>query len=399
MYTLNLSEKKIEPIIDTPWNEIHPYLTEQWLFFSANYDKIHSIYSYNLKTKKIYRITQNGYATWPAIDNEKNMLYFVGLTANGFDLFQKKMDVNVYEEFSLKEYSPNPLKDLTIKTEIKKCGYLENLKTLTPKNRFFEIDDKEFSISLGGVDAVSENAYELKLKYNSFKKKLSGNIVFMTDFFSPSFLVFQYDSLEESINGSWAYPLISKMSSSLSVSLAEKYSKTEKCFIPKFCYQFAYPELFFFFDIGGILEHKSKNHFDFDTNFGVMKYIYNSELDLSTRWFSNTENLTIRGYEKSLSIKDGGVLTIEYSLPLCKIRKGLWNPNIFLGDTGLTFFTDLSWQKDKKTYGLAKYASFGIELQQEIGALLGFVQDLGKIGIAINKEKQTTTYFNMLFAF
>jgi hypothetical protein len=64
---------------------------------------------------------------------------------------------------------------------------------------------------------------------------------------------------------------------------------------------------------------------------------------------SHLELLADYDYQKGISprtsnISVNNLLTLEYSLPLLKIRKGLWNPNIYFEDLYCTFFTEGSYK-------------------------------------------------------
>ncbi|MDI6794380.1 MAG: hypothetical protein QME81_16200 [bacterium] len=82
--------------------------------------------------------------------------------------------------------------------------------------------------------------------------------------------------------------------------------------------------------------------------------------------------------------------TLEYSRPLLKIRKGLWNPNLFFEDLCLALFTDAAFSEEETQL------SGGIELQQETGAFFG-LKFAPALGLAYNKEGETTVYLQVNF--
>jgi len=400
IYLLDLDKKAFSSVIHTPWSETSLSEADGLLLFTANYGGVYSIYGYDPKIEKLYRLTRNGYANSPVMDKKENILYFAGLSSDGFDLFKKRIDS--LSEFTPIVYKESPKPDLSFKTEVKEGGYLDNLKTLSPKiHTLYSFPGAYFA----GGDAVGENSYALDLSYDSDKKKTKGKIYLGSTFFAPSTLGFEY-VFEDSIGLTWSYPLVQRLApglAQLSVSLGGKaYGGADyprKQLTPGLSCYFNYPGFVAGVGVDCLLEQKNLggdlDRTGWETTAMISKYIHNSQLDILGRGIYDPDNpdpekITIRGYKESLEANIGGALTIEHSLPLFKIRKGLWNPNIFFNDMGLVGFTDAAFSKNRTTQ-----ASIGVELQQEIS--LSYLEKLGlvNLGFAVNKDKQSTTYFNI----
>lgn len=126
----------------------------------------------------------------------------------------------------------------------------------------------------------------------------------------------------------------------------------------------------------------------------MSRYIKDSQLSLGLIGVYDLDNpdpeeLQIRGYDELKSNKWLAV-SLEYSRPLLKIRKGIWNPNLFFEDLCLSLFTDAAFSEEETHF------SGGVELQQETGAFF-WVKFAPTLGLAYNKEGETTVYLQVNF--
>ncbi len=120
----------------------------------------------------------------------------------------------------------------------------------------------------------------------------------------------------------------------------------------------------------------------------IENYVKGGEIKLLVNGYNDQDSIsvTIRGYPYSYA-KTGTSFTIEYSHPMLKIRKGMWNPNMFFEDICGTIFADVLFLK-----GCEYKASLGLELKIETGIMLGFIKIAPKIGIAITKIGEMKFY-------
>lgn len=402
IYQLDIEAKTLNPLVNTPYPETSLSWNKGLLFFAANYDKAYRVYGYELSTNRLFRYTKNGYANFPVIDNEKKTLYFIGLTSDGFDLFSK--DIDTPEGFKLPEYPQSHRPDLSIKTGIKEGNYLDNLKSLSPKIHI----PYPIGVLLVGRDAVGENFYLANINYNKAKKKTEGSLYLSSKFFKPSIIDLDYEP--EHVSLQWSYPLLVKFSpglSSIYISLPWKKEKNSQrkdySLKPTIYLTLNYPGLSSWVGISylwGKASTMDKTYSGIGAEMGINKYIDNSEFDITAAGRYNpkaedVEEIAVRGYKNAYKTKAGGKISLEYSMPLCKVRKGLWNPNIYLEDLSCLFFGESAFSKDKEAI-----ASIGVELQQEISTDLGWSKSLGCLGYAINKDKETTIYLSInLYSF
>ena len=377
IYKLALTEATFTPLVDTPFDEGGIFFDQDTLYFTANYEKVYRVYAYNLKDKGLFRLTEEGYADSPIVDSEKNRLYFVGLTSSGNDIYSKELNLR---EFVIPKYERKPIPNFST-LEIKELGYKENLKTLCPKIH----TPFPTGIYLAGGDAVGENQYVLKpyLKSSNEGQKeearfgLEANIC--STFFKPHIFSLGFEK-DESIKIGWQYPLLMRLTPRLSildVSLEAGYQDglKERYIAPGIYTGLMFPRwgasLLTNYYVGSESSGLRSSLF-------TRRYIFNSHLSFLAD-YDYKKGIMPRTSETTVD----NLLTLEYSFSLLKIRKGLWNPNIYFEDLCCLFFAE----------GGCKDSFFGggVELKQEVSLLLGNMKFL-HLGWGTNKNGEEVTY-------
>ena len=99
-----------------------------------------------------------------------------------------------------------------------------------------------------------------------------------------------------------------------------------------------------------------------------------------------------RGYQEGADAARGGLLTLDFSLPPLKIRRGLWNPSVYVEDLFLVPFFDLAFSDS----GVGQYAG-GAEIHLEIKLLsmLGGLPLDAYAGAALNREQELSVFFGL----
>jgi len=99
-----------------------------------------------------------------------------------------------------------------------------------------------------------------------------------------------------------------------------------------------------------------------------------------------------RGYTENPVVDRGGLLSLDLSLPLLRIRRGFWNPSVYLEDLFVVPFFDLVFTEA----GTAEYAG-GAELHLEIklSNMLGGLPLDAYAGAALTREQELGVYFGM----
>ena len=378
IYSLELTEGTFSVVINTPFDEANISFDGEMLYFTANYERTYRIYGLNVKNKNFFRLTEEGFADYPIVDVKGNKLYFVGLTSDGFDIFYKELNS---KEFVIPEYEKFPTPKFS-SLKAKEAGYTENLKTLFPK---VHIPFPVGAILMGG-DAVGENQYILipylyadsNQKSEDVKLGLVAGIY--SDFFKPSTFYLGFAN-DEQVSLGWEYPLLmrlapglSNLDLSLEVGLQDEFK--EKYIAPGIGIGFGFPR--------------------WNANLLTQYYAGSEDKGLRVSSFlrryiskSHIELLADYDYDMGIMPRTSGtsvdnLLNLEYSFPLFKIRRGLWNPNIYLEDLSCAFFAEEAFH-DSVFGG-------GVELRQEISLFLGNIKFPIHLGYGMNKNGEGVVY-------
>ena len=393
IYLLDLSTKELRPIAETPFGELAISNTGGRLFFSANYEGEYAIYAYDLEGENFSKLTRTGFATSPLFDRENNDLYFVGLTSAGFDLYRKR--VEEFDEFLVMDY-PKSQAPLFPELKAEKGGRLDHLKTLLPKVHLVYPTKGAAGVLLAGQDATGENSYWVDFCQEEGDQE--GSFSWTSTHFAPSILSFDY-KLEEEMGLSWMYPLRIRLSSPLSVLAglgAREFDEFERKEVtPSLSFFLNFPKTEIAVRAEYLLERKSLGSImdreGVKAEAYLSRYLKDSQIGLRLSGIndpreSGERETNIRGYDESIKGDRLAVVSLEYSRPLLKIRKGLWNPNLFFEDLCLTLFTEAAFSEGETQF------SGGVELKQEAGAFFSFFHFVPTMGISFNKEEEVMVY-------
>ena len=73
----DINNHLIKPITSTPYTELDINLQGDYLYFTANYNKIYSIYAFNIKDQNFYKLTNGGFSQRSTVIGDS--LFFIGL--------------------------------------------------------------------------------------------------------------------------------------------------------------------------------------------------------------------------------------------------------------------------------------------------------------------------------
>lgn len=399
LYLFDLSSKTLKPLVQSPYAEGAISLSSDLLLFRANYGGVYAAYAYDLKADKVYRLTTGGYANFPLLGPD-GRLYFVGLHSEGFDLYYKEPGLGV-------EYRvPQGQKVQKSEVGLETCqgGYLDVLRPLlTPALHIPVAFADTLGWRLGGMfvgqDMVGEHLYTLYFDSHTVTGEVSPYLMFTSRFFSPLSLGVEYQG--DSLGMGCRYPLLQRLHAGLSgvyistsTSLFDRWSRREV--------GVAVSTLFHFPGLLGTLKVGYSGERDwwgsnFDRNayrvqVGVRKAAGPGEFRVQAKVVQdlhNPEPLSprARGYATSLSTKRFFLLNLEYSSVIFQLRRGFWNPNLFLEDIALVGFSDALTTREGK-----RQISAGLELRFEVSG--GFIPQLcaPKVGVGITEQGQVRLY-------
>lgn len=404
IYLFDMNKKILKPIIDTPYMEDMAVIYDNKIFFQSNYEKIHSIYCYDLNSNKLYRITDNGVAGTPAYDVKNDILYFVGLHTDGFDIYKIKPQL---KEFKFKEFKKEKVEYPIIKEdEIIRGSYLDNILTLTPRIRlplFLYVKENMFGgLYLSGADAIGDFNWTGQILYNFTDSVTYQEFLLNTYILSPLVMNFAYsnnnDKRDDRIKIGTEYILYSSLRPGLSQISVDVYYLIFDNFLRNrlsqginFGFNFPYMHLslsgtaVFENKASDILDDKSKE--GYYGNFIFSYFLPETKFTITAGGFyglnENVDNLIdLRGYKDEIHSDRAITGSIEISRNLLKIRNGLWNPfNIYIEDmSGLLFY-------DSCITPYALSYSYGLELHLETKFAFFATTDIGA-RISMNKNNE-----------
>lgn len=405
VYLLDFEAGDFVPVAATPWIEGGITLIGDTLLFTANYDEVYGIYMCDLKDGSLYRLTDGGYADRGVIVDTS--LYFLGISEGGFDVYRTRFEPVSYERV-VEEPSPKPdFEGMTLK--VSDGGYGDVVKTLFPSIRLplvLPLDDDLSEWAYGmlfvGGDATDENIYGGFIALNPGEEDIFFNSVWQSRFFSPVDVLLFYD-YRNALEYSVAYPAVlnleygvSNLTLFMGGRIFEGTSRVE--FEPGFATTMQYPQTTLSLRMSFPFERQAWasaiNRGGQRLQFGWRQLLFSGEC----RFYSNayvdrhnpdTASFYLRGYDQIESPR-AVVLNIEYGRRLCKLRRGLWNPNIYFEDLFWTAFTDVALADDGTSY-----YSAGLELSLELRTGFGFLQLVPKFGAALTKEGEFRIFFGI----
>ena len=181
IFEFNLTDSSFVKIADTPYLEGQISIYDNKLFFVSNYNSQYRSYFYDLISNDIYSLTESGYSNSPVYNKENHTLYYIGITGNGNNLFQKEfLPVKaIFSEFTQPENRNSDFSDL----KYTNAGYSENLiALLNPTSKSFLYSSKNgksyYEVSVSGSDKVMDIPYySLSLNYDySLIQKFNFNL-------------------------------------------------------------------------------------------------------------------------------------------------------------------------------------------------------------------------------
>ncbi len=400
LYLFDLESSKFTPILHTPWTEGHLcFVQNDWLGFIANFDGKHQIYAINLSApESILCYTKNGFNN--SFVFVEDTLYFSKLQINGFDIYKK---ISSPENYTLQEWQPNPKPELRAqKIDIKNGNYLNIMQTTFPTIRlpvFLPVDSTfrkwQYGVLFAGSDVTDENFYISYLGYDQLTNKFFLQSNLQSKFFSPAQIDMFYNN-DDYFKLSCSCPFFNTLNPgikniilNLNVKSFNEYQRKE--FNPGVIITYEKPEYNCYWNFSIPVERKflksTINRVGYFCGTGLNYLIFTGELRAKLIGFSDPQNpdstsIPIRGYDPILAQK-GILFNIEYSHRLLKLRKGLWNPNIYFEDLfAIIFFNYAVTQNGEKYY------STGFEMALESKSCFGFIQIIPKVGIAVTRDKK-----------
>ncbi|MTI59661.1 MAG: hypothetical protein FH762_06670 [Firmicutes bacterium] len=358
---LNIDNLSLETIIDTPYPETNINLIGDKLYYNSNYQGFTTTYQYDLYKKKLVEFTDgnNSIRGIQALDYKDN-LYFTSISAEEINLYKTPLN---YEPIPIPEMenvrSDINLADLDI--EIKEGNGLS--KSLT---YLFKPNIRFFPSLLAGEDALGLNAYSIDYSDDGLDYYFSSQMLLP---FTLSHATPDDDDEEKETKLDVFLPLSSNVILDYNTNFSEDAIPGIRLFLPSVRQNLA---LYLQTNVNSDGVNSELNY----------SYLFdNSSIIFKGSNFEDFEkDANIRGFDFD-DFDNGYQASIEYLYKLAEIKKGLWNPNIFIGDMYASVFVDYLNDTDLNNDEIA----YGYELSFELG-MAHQIHFVPMVGVAVSDD-------------
>ncbi|RKX69224.1 hypothetical protein DRP53_08880, partial [candidate division WOR-3 bacterium] len=387
IYELDPQLKTITPIRRSSWVLANLNPSPYGPLYTANFDRRYRLYLLDLNTNLDYRLTENGYANFGIIHNDS--LYFLGLNRDGFDLYLLPLN-RVRFNFPAEPLIPPEPDPRSFPLTIQQGSYFDILATMTPSLRlpiFVPLDTTLKSWLLGGVvagaDATGENTYLAFIGYNQLQESLALYLITNSRFCSPVEVDLFYRHNHD-LSLSFDYPLLITTRPGLN----RIYPFLRLRWFDRLRRREAFPGLrigigLIDWDLttsGGVRIEPEIDRLAPELSGNLSHLLWGGEVKLDFYWYYDPDSIPIKIRGDETQAKTGERLMFGYTHPILRIRKGSWNPNIFIEDLSSELFFDLA------RVGVETIYSAGIILRIEVGLGLGLIRLRPGVGIVVTKE-------------
>jgi len=381
------AEIRLEALQDTPFQEAELCLAEGRLFYSATYGAKRTLYEYEFDTGTVYRGVNSDFASSPAWDADSGTLYYIGLNAEGEDLYREKA---LRRPITVPGYGPTGGDNTGVPspgeleipdTAIRRGGYFDNLGSLRPRALLplFYLDPYTLAYEAGagiaGTSALGDISYILLGYYDSDDARPALEASLETNILAPLTLTFDLaaagdpSALEPEDSLSLALtldlPLYQSLRKGFSYfslgstgSMRWEYGGDQtRILFPYTVFGFRGAASGTYLQVGVQAVHEVV---DADLAYLLVPAVSTSfvflgvELSLRASFLYDLLNLytwefpwASPGYPDPLSGSWGGSVFSTLSIPLLRIRRGLWNPGLYFGDLFLEPFFALAFNQDR----------------------------------------------------
>ena len=405
VYLLRVEDQELSSLVRTPWVEGSVDLIDDAILFTANYSEVYSLYLYDLRANDLYRLTNTGYAEHGVIIGDT--LYFKGMATQGFDIYKTEFRPKAFRWI---ETAPSGKPDIeNMELPIREGGYLDVIKTLMPSVRVpFALPTRSdlsawvYGLFFLGGDATDENIYGGLVYHDAGTEEMTFNLLWQSRLFAPLDISLFYD-YQNSFEYAITFPAFLSLEygfSNLNLFLEGRIfdGLTRVEYSPGCAVRFNYPyttlaaSFSFPFErqAWGSDIHRSAQHIALS----MRQYLYGGEYRILGQAYVDRHNpeipdFAIRGYD-AIQSRRALVLSTEYVHRLCKLRKGLWNPNVYVEDLYWAVFVDYA----RVDEGAIHY-SVGGELRLEAKVGFGFLRLVPRVGIAFTESERVQIFLGI----
>ncbi|MGQ9778434.1 MAG: hypothetical protein ACUVRM_00965 [Bacillota bacterium] len=377
LYALSLADLGLTPLVDMPFVEAHPSLQGDRLFFSSNYGGVYAAYCYDFASGKTFRLTENGYAASPVLDEETGQIYYVGLTSAGFDLYRKEA---VYREFTPEDLPRTQPPALRLdESRVTRGDYIDNLKTLAPAVHLPLFATTGTGPVLGatliGADAIGHFPYyQATLAFRPADKQLVYDVMLYNYFSAPLQTALRLaNDLDADLTADTpviefaaSYPLRAGYGpglNGLALGVSTLYFPEDGSWsiAPSASVDLSLPRADASLELRmPLYSQGGASVTGLYADFKINRFLLGGDLALRGNYFTDPivgGEIAVRGMAP-FATETGLTAGAQYSRVLLRINDDLWNPNVFLED----LYADLFWDGALDAARDLFYYSWGAEL-------------------------------------
>ncbi len=368
---LDLVDFSLTPIVAGPWHEYNAKIVGDKLYYTSNCDRQVITYEHDLISKTNSRLSAGSFSDDGVVVDDQ--LYFLGVSAEGKYLYQSNLQ---RELFMCDEKDPDTEHYFAFEPK-ENNALVSNLKYgLWPTLRFFPL-------LAGGQDGLGYNQYNIYYASDGgFDFAISSKL------FMPIDLAYYntYSLNERKHALAASYPVYLSSSRGLSALYLTMSTDFAKVF-PGITASLSAPRN----KVNLLLQNDWS---DGGLN-GSLSHTYlldEGSFNSSVNLFADFDKVRyVKGFP-AVSVKNttGYFISLQCLRRIAKVRYGLWNPNIFIGDIYAGPFIELLNMNQK-------ISSIGYEVQLEAGT--GFwISFVPKVGLAYANQ-ETRGYYSFGISF
>ena len=417
IFEFSLSDNTFTKIADTPYLESQISIYDNKLFFISNNNSQYRSYYVDLTTNELFSLTESGYSTYPAYCKESNKLYYIGINSNGNNIYLKEFTPI---KTSFENYNQNSLSDTDFADlKYEKASYSENLYSLLkPTSRYFSLGNSAgknyYAISVSGSDKVFDIPYySLSLEYDESKdEKFDFSFSLENNLLLPVTNTLEVD--KDSFSAMFSYPLLTNSKKGFQSVYGAMLLKSEndfnrKTISPIVSLSVKYPDNSSKLYIEAPFESKtlsssSNNRLGLVTSISSRQSFNRSFIQATIKSIHNPKGAFIdedyfpdvRGYSDTFYSSDLLYGSLNYSINLFKVRRGVWNPNIYAGDISMNLFADTSFERKKVKN---RQLSSGVEFSTLTGIGFGSLALTPTIRVSFPEKKSPVYNFAISSSF
>ena len=418
---LEPAEFRLEQLHDTPFQEAELCLADGRLFYSATYGSKRTLYEYEIDSGRVYRSVNSDFARSPSWDDDSCTLYYIGLNTEGEDLYREKaLDREIAvpgrpaQQGERNTGVPSAAALEIPDTAIRRGGYWDNLVSLRPRTLFpvFSLGptlpNYQAGAGIAGTSALGDFQYTLFGYYDSYYMRPEVEASLQTNFLAPLNATFDFAAAGVPASTDFAelaltleLPLYRRLGNGFSYFslgttgflLWESGGEEYRVLLPYTVvgFQGAASQLLLRVAWRGQYDVRDADFAHFLLpGLSTSVTFLGAEFSIQASGFYDLQRLggwdlpwAPPGYLDPLKASWGATLFSSLSIPLLRLRGGLWNPGLYFGDMFFVPFFSLAFNQDRELQ--MSYAGT-LHLEMKTGARNeGFPIDL-YAGLGMTRE-------------